>query len=279
MKITSSILFFILFLGVANAQINIPAASPTAAITQDVGLAEVTIKYSRPAVRGRLIFGNLVPYGKVWRTGANQITSITFDKPIKINGAELKAGSYGIYTVPGLDSWEIIINRDAEQWGAYAYDKLKDVISFKVQPMQLDHMVEHLTIEFTEFTPTSAFVEIAWETTAVKFPIEHDVKNQIMAEIADKTSKADVTTETLFTAADYYYQNDYNLTQALAWAQKVIEKDKQYWTYQLVARVAAKMSNCAVALPNAEASMKLAKEAGDDAYVKLNENVFALCGK
>lgn len=269
--------FSILF--TVNAQIKIPPMSPSATISQNLGLANVSINYSRPAMKGRAIFGNLVPFDKVWRTGANKITSITFDAPIKINGAELKAGSYGIYTVPGKESWKIIINRDADQWGAYEYDKLQDVISFEVQPLELDYLQEYLTIEFTEFTPTKAYVMISWEKTGVKFPIEHDVKSQIMSEISEKTSAGNATTETLFTSADYYFQNDYDLPQALAWANKVIEKEQEYWTYQLVARIAAKMNNCAVALPNAEKSMKLAKEAGDDAYVKLNEYVFAICGK
>jgi hypothetical protein len=113
----------------------------------------------------------------------------------------------------------------------------------------------------------------------VKFLIEHDVKSQIMSEISAETAKVEVTTETLFTSADYYFQNDYNLPQALAWATQVIAKEQEYWTYQLVARIAAKMNNCAVALSNAEKSMVLAKEAGDEAYIKLNEYVFALCGK
>lgn len=253
--------------------------SPSAIISQDLGLAHVTVNYSRPAMKGRAIFGNLVPFQKVWRTGANKITSITFDAPIKINGAELKTGSYGIYTIPGKESWKVIINRDADQWGAYEYDKSKDVISFDVQPLELNYLQEYLTIEFTEFTPTKAYVMISWEKTGVKFLIEHDVKSQIMSEISAETAKVEVTTETLFTSADYYFQNDYNLPQALAWATQVIAKEQEYWTYQLVARIAAKMNNCAVALSNAEKSMVLAKEAGDEAYIKLNEYVFALCGK
>jgi len=253
--------------------------SPSAIISQDLGLAHVTVNYSRPAMKGRAIFGNLVPFQKVWRTGANKITSITFDAPIKINGAELKTGSYGIYTIPGKESWKVIINRDADQWGAYEYDKSKDVISFDVQPLELNYLQEYLTIEFTEFTPTKAYVMISWEKTGVKFSIEHDVKSHIMSEILAETAKVEVTTETLFTSADYYFQNDYNLPQALTWATQVIAKEQEYWTYQLVARIAAKMNNCAVALPNAEKSMVLAKEAGDEAYIKLNEYVFALCGK
>lgn len=276
---------FFLFIAVLTtsittfAQIKTPSTSPAATVSQQIGLTNITVEYSRPSVKGRSIFGNLVPYGKVWRTGANKITTIKFDDDVQINGATLKAGTYGLYTIPGVDSWKIIINRDDKQWGAYAYDSNKDAISFQVQPYALDHMVEQMSIEFTEFTETTAFLQLSWETTAVRFEIKHDVHDKIMAEIKDKTSKSDPTTETLFEAADYYYQNNHELNQALNWATKIVEKEKEYWTYQLVARIAAKLNKCDIALPNAEKSMKLAKEAGDDAYIKLNENIFSHCKK
>lgn len=275
------ITFAIIFLTTltVNSQIKTPAASPSATVSQSVGLAKVTIDYSRPSAKGRRIFGDLVPFGKVWRTGANKITTIKFDDEILINGAPMKAGSYGLYTVPGRSEWKIILNRDDKQWGAYDYDEKKDVISFMVQPLKLDYYQEQMEIEFDEFTPNSAFVFIKWEDTGVRFKLEQNVDAKIMAEIKEKTSKPDATIDTYFTAADYYYQKGINLDQALTWANKVLEKEKEYWTYQLVARIAAKQGNCLVALPNAEKSMELAKKAGDDAYIKLNELVFYQCKK
>ncbi|MFN3848593.1 MAG: DUF2911 domain-containing protein [Spirosomataceae bacterium] len=263
----------------AIAQINTPAASPAATVSQEVGLTKVTINYSRPSVKGRKIFGDLVPNGKVWRTGANRITSIKLDDDMLINGASVKAGSYGLYTIPGEGAWTIIINRDDKQWGSYEYDQTKDVIRFSVQPLKLDYFVEQMEISFEDFTPTSAYVAIKWESTGARFKIEHPVDDKIMAEIKEKTAKADATTDTYFTAADYYYQKGINLNQALDWAKKVLEKDKEYWTYQLVARIASKMGDCKTALPNAEKSMELATKAGDDAYIKLNQKVFVECGK
>lgn len=275
------ITFAVIFLTTitVNAQIKTPSASPSATISQSVGLAKVTIDYSRPSAKGRRIFGDLVPFGKIWRTGANKITTIKFDDEILINGATMKAGSYGLYTVPGRGEWKIILNRDDKQWGAYDYDEKKDVISFMVQPLKLDYYQEQMEIEFDEFTPNSAFVFIKWEDTGVRFKLEQNVDAKIMAEIKEKTSKPDATTDTYFTAADYYYQKGINLDQAMTWANKVLEKEKEYWTYQLVARIAAKQGNCLVALPNAEKSMELAKKAGDDAYIKLNELVFYQCKK
>lgn len=261
------------------AQIKTPAVSPSATVTQSIGLTKVTIDYSRPSVRGRKIFGDLVPYGKVWRTGANRITTIKLDDDMHINGAPVKAGSYGLYTIPGESAWVIIINKDDKQWGSYEYDVNKDVIRFSVQPLRIEPMVEQMEIQFEESTLTSAFIAINWESTSARFKIEHRVDDKIMAEIKEKTAKPDVTNETLFSAADYYYTKNYNLPQALEWSKKVVEKEKEYWTYQLVARIASKMGDCKTAIPNAEKSMELATKAGDDAYIKLNRQVFMECGR
>ena len=268
---------FITFSSVA--QINTPAASPAATVSQALGLTKITINYSRPSVKGRKIFGDLVPYGKIWRTGANTITSIKFDDDVLVNGAPMKAGSYGLYTIPGIGEWTIVINRDDKQWGAYGYDDKKDVIRFTVQPMKPEIFQEQMSIEFEEFTPTSTYIAIKWESSEARFKVEQNVDDKIMAEIAEKTAKPDVSSNTLFAAADYYFQKGINLKQAAEWATKVLEKNKAYWSYQLLARISAKQGNCEMAMPNAEKSMELAKKAGDDAYIKLNEKVFAQCGK
>lgn len=274
-----NLLFIVLVSSTTFAQINTPAASPSTILTQSLGLTKITVDYSRPSVKGRKIFGDLVPYAKVWRTGANKITSIKFDDEVYVNGAVMKAGSYGLYTIPGKGEWTIIFNRDDKQWGSYGYDIKKDIIRFNVQPIQPQEFTEQMTIDFVEFTPTSTYLSIKWESTEVRFKIEQKVEDKILAEIAEKTAKPDATSDTYFAAADYYYQKGIKLDEALGWATKVLEKEKEYWTYQLVARIAAKQNNCAVALPNAEKSMELAKKAGDDAYIKLNQAVFAQCKK
>lgn len=261
-----------------EAQIKIPDASPKAIITQGVGLGEVTVKYSRPSAKGRQIFGNLVPYDKVWRTGANQITNITLSEDMKINNTPMDAGTYGLFTIPGRQSWKIILNRNSEQWGAYEYDPIMDALSFEVQPINLDQSENHMSISFDKFTPNSAYLVISWERTAVKFKIEHDVKSQILAQIETEMSKDKPDVGSYFTASDFYFQNDYKLPQALDWAKRALKADKQYWTYQLVARIAAKMGKCDEAVPAARESMKLAKEAGDDAYILLNEHSLMMCG-
>ena len=261
------------------AQINTPQASPATTVSQEIGLTKITIDYSRPSVKGRKIFGDLVPFGKVWRTGANKITSIKFDDDVLVNGTAVKAGSYGLYTIPTATEWTVILNTDDKQWGSYGYDDKKDVYRFKVIPGKSKYFVEQMVIDLEGVNPTTTDVVIKWENTEAKFRVEQQVDAKIMAEIEEKTAKPDATLDTYFAAADYYYQKGIHLDKALVWANKVIEKNKEYWAYQLVARVAAKQGNCAVALANAEKSMELAKKAGDDAYIKLNQNVFAQCKK
>ena len=157
-----------------TAQIRVPQPSPAATVTQAVGLTKVTIEYSRPSVKNRKIFGDLVPYGKVWRTGANKITTIRFDNDVTLNGQKLAAGSYGLYTFPGEKEWAIVFHADDKQWGAYEYDEKKDVLRLTVKAEKLDKLEEHFTIAFDNFTASAADVVLRWEKTAVRFRVEHD---------------------------------------------------------------------------------------------------------
>ncbi len=259
------------------AQIKTPAPSPTASLSQTVGLAKVSVEYSRPAVRGRKIFGDLVPFDKVWRTGANKVTTIAFDQDVMIANKKVKAGSYALLTIPGKKEWTVILNSDDKQWGAYEYDNKKDVLRLTAKA-EKTAKVENLTIAFEQVNPTTANLVISWEMTAVRFAVMHDSNEQILAEIKEKTSKADCTTDTYFDAADYYYEKGINLEQALLWADKVVAADQKYWTYQLRARILAKLGKCDRAIADAKISLEMAKKEGDDSYVKKNEAVLKQCG-
>lgn len=259
------------------AQIQTPAPSPSATVSQTIGLSKVTIEYSRPMAKGRKIFGDLVPFDKVWRTGANKITSIAFEKDMLINGQKIAAGSYGWYTIPGKTEWIVVLNSDDKQWGAYGYDQKKDVLRLPVKA-EKHAMTEQLTISIESISPTVANVVLAWEGSAFQFKLEHNADAQIMAEIKEKTAMADAKTDTYFDAADYYYEHNIDLDKALMWAEKVVEADKQYWTYQLRARILAKMGKCDKAVADAKISLEMAKKEGDDAYVKKNEQILKQCG-
>lgn len=274
-------ILFLLMLLVSNlyGQLDIPSSSPFATVSQKVGRANVSIEYSRPAIKGRLVFGGLVPYGKVWRTGANKITKVTFDQALQINGSTIKPGSYGLFTIPNEDSWKVILNRDSDIWGAYEYNPKNDVISFEVTPLYLDHREEFFTIEFAEFTPTTAKILISWERTAIEIPIGQDLQKIIMDEIAEATSDSTASSETFFIAASYYNENNYDLEQALVWAQKSLGSSQNYWNYEMVARIASKLGKCDLALENAKKSMEMAEKANDNAYVLLNKNTISSCIK
>jgi Protein of unknown function (DUF2911) len=263
-----------------QAQISTPAPSPAATLSQGVGLAKVTIEYSRPSLKGRKIFGTpLAAYGSVWRTGANKIPNLTFSQEVTIEGQKVPAGTYGLFTIPTENEWTIILSKNPNQWGAYDYKESDDLLRVKVKSQKLATTEEHFTMEFADFTPTSAKIAIRWENAQVKFTVAHDPDAQIMAEIKEKTAAANPTTDTYFAAADYYYSTNRDLKQAYEWATKVVEKDQKYWTYYLHGKIAAKIGKCDVAVADAEKGLKMAKEANDGAYIVNHTKVLKDCGK
>lgn len=263
-----------------NAQIKTPQPSPSATIIQNIGLATATIEYSRPSLKGRKMMGStLVPYGQVWRTGANKIPNLKLTEEVMIEGQKVPVGTYGLATIPALTEWTIILTKKADQWGVYEYKQEDDLVRFKVKAEKLVAKEEHFTMAFTDFTPTSAKVAISWENTRVKFNIKQDPNAQIMAEIKEKTAAADATADTYSDAANYYFDNGGDLNQALAWANKVVEKDKQYWTYYLRAKIAAKLGKCDIASDDAAKGLEMAIKEKDNAYIANHNKILKGCGK
>ncbi|RYC72028.1 MULTISPECIES: DUF2911 domain-containing protein [Spirosoma] len=263
--------------GTAYAQIQLPAASPSATVSQQVGLGTVTVEYARPSLKGRTMFGDQVPYGKVWRTGANKITNIVLSEDMLVAGKAIPAGRYGLYAIPTAADFTFIVNKDANSWGAYDYKEANDVARFAVKTEKTNAPAEALTFEFTDFTPTSANLTLRWEKLVARLPLKNDPDTKIMAQIAEQTAKADVKPGVLSAAANYYYDTNRDMKQALTWANKVVESEKQYWTYHLRAKIAAKTGDCKQARADAQQSLELAKKAGDDAYIKNNERILADC--
>ncbi len=223
------------------------------------------------------MFGDQVPYGKVWRTGANMATKLTLDADMTISGKTVPAGSYALLTIPGENEWTIIINKTAQSFGAFTYKESEDFMRFTAKPEKLAAPAEFFTIEFTDFTPTTTNIAIRWENAQVKFPIKTDPDAAIMAQIQAETAKSDAKPGVFSAAANYYYDTKRDLKQAREWADKVVEADKKYWTYYLRGKIAAKQGDCKTAKADAEAGLKMAQEAGDDAYVKNHKGVLAMC--
>ncbi len=251
-----------------QAQLKLPPASTTQFIIQDLGVHQVSVIYQRPSVKGRVVFGDLVPYNQIWRTGANNATNITFQSEVTIEGQKLAEGTYALFTIPGKTEWTIIFNKNAKQWGAYNYDANDDVLRVKVKPTKLKDKVETLTISFDDVKDQSTNVSLAWENTKVSFKIAVDQSAEIMASI-DEAMKGEK--KPYFQAAQYYFNNNLDIQKAASW---IVEADKgntkaphiKYWKSLIL----AKSGDKAAAVKAAEEGIAMAKEAKNSEYVTLN---------
>lgn len=255
----------------ADAQsIKTPQPSPGQTIKQDFGISSVELNYSRPGMKGRKIFGDLVPYGKVWRTGANSATRIKFSDDVTIGGQPLKAGEYAIYTVPDEKEWEIIINKGSANWGT-DYKQEDDILRVKATATKLDQPVETFTMQFANVKPNSTELQLMWDKTLVSVPITTDVDQKVMAQIDNAMNKDN---HPYYQAAMYYMETGRDLNQALTWFDKAIEQNPNaYWVYHQKANALAKLGKKAEAKTTAQKSMELARAANNQDYVKLNEKL------
>ncbi|WP_121354812.1 DUF2911 domain-containing protein [Flavisolibacter nicotianae] len=259
------------FLSATEAQqLRTPAPSPTQTIQQDFGISSMQLIYSRPGMKGRKIFGDLVPFGKVWRTGANAATRIKFNDDVLIGGQPLKAGEYALYTIPGENEWEVIINKGSANWGT-EYKQEDDLLRTKVKSLKLNDPVETFTMQFDNVKPASAELKIMWEKTAVAVPITTDIDSKVMAQIDNLMNKDN---RPYFNAAMYYMESGKDLNQAVSWFNKAIEQNPNaYWIYHQKANALAKLGKKDEARQTAAKSMELAKAQKNDDYVKLNEKL------
>ncbi len=261
------------------AQIITPQPSPSAMISQGIGLGEARISYSRPSLKGRTMFGKQIPYNVVWRTGANAVATIEITEEMSFNGNLIPAGLYALLSIPGEKEWTIILNQDAKQWGAYTYNPDKDILRFSVKPENTTMLHENFTIDFSAFTPTSATVTISWEHTKVSFELKQDPDKKIMAQIDATLTKNDITADEYLAAAAYYMETGRSKDKAYQWSKKSAEMNPKYWTFYNYARAAAAFNKCDEAISVAKKGLALAQESGDMAYVINNQGVIDNCQK
>lgn len=263
---------FILSCTILFAQtLNIPQPSPAQTITQSFATSKIEISYSRPSVRGRIIFGDLVPYDKVWRTGANNATTIYFGEDVTINNIKLPKGKYGLLTIPGKDEWTIIITKDTTVTSPNDYKQENDAVRVKVKPVTLTKNIETFTINIANIKNNSADIEIKWANTEVSFNVSTDIDSKIMKQI-DEVMNADK--RPYYQAASYYYENDKDLKKALEWVNKAIEqRPEAFWIYHLKAKIQYKLKDYNGAIATAEISKEKAKKAEYDEYVKMNDKL------
>ena len=256
---------------IADAQLKTPAPSPTQNIKQDFGLAAIELSYSRPGVKGRKIFGDVVPLGQVWRTGANEPTTITFGDEVTIGGVKLPAGKYGLVTIPDKKSWTIIISKQTDISSPQDYKQNMDAVRVTANVNTTKAAVETFTIQFANVKPTSCELQIMWDKSAVVLPIATEIDSKIMADI-DKAMKGDKPP--YFQAAMYYMNNGKDLNQALAWFNKAVEAQPDaFWIQHQWANCLAKLGQKNEAKAAALKSKELAIAAKNEDYVKLNDKL------
>lgn len=253
------------------AQIQTPAPSPFQKIEQKVGLTDVTLEYSRPSMKGRTIFGDLVPYGKVWRTGANANTKITFSNDVMVGDGVLKAGTYAIYTKPEAGSWEVMFYSDSNNWGNPAeWDESKVAARVRVTTIPMNMDVETFTITFDDLKNDSVHMGILWESTYVAVPIKFMTDKAVIASIENVMNGP--SSGDYYSAAVYYLESDNDIEKAKMWIDKAIEMrdEPAFWYHRQQSLIYAKAGDKNGAIKAAQTSMRLAQEAGNSDYVTLN---------
>lgn len=218
-------------------RLNTPTLSPFSKVSQEIGLTEITLEYSRPSAKTRTVFGTLVPFDKIWRTGANASTKVTLTEAAKIGGHPIDAGTYALYTIPGKDKWTIIIhaNTKLRSLAGDRYKKENDVFRFEVAPQIEKDFVETFTIQFSDIQSNQCHLQLAWENTVVMIPIEVEVDKKIEEQMAEfLTDPESIPHRTYFEAAQYYLHNDKDLKDALEWINAALVKSPENFRYGLL---------------------------------------------
>lgn len=256
-----------------KAQVLMPQASSAQTLIQEFGLGQITVKYSRPNIKGRNISTDLAPNGEVWRTGANNATVITITEAITMEGNQVAPGEYALFTIPGKDEWTIILNKETKQWGAYSYKQSEDVLRFKVKPVKLNDRVETFNIAFNNVMLNTARLDLLWGNTRVSINMSTDVDAKVMARI-DEAMKSDK--KPYYEAAVYYYENGKDLKKALEWINIAEASDqKAPWFKYQKARIQLKIGDKMGAAQTAKAGIEAAKAMNNVEYIRLNGKILA----
>lgn len=261
---------------ISKAQVKTPQPSPHAVLSQTVGLTEVVIDYSRPSAKGRIIFGDLVPFGKLWRTGANANSTVSFSEDVIINGATVKSGKYAIFVTPKAEIWEVVLYTDTDNWGTPEnWDANKVAILANVDAVFLSKAIESLTISIGNLTNESATLDIGWEKTMVSLKFEVPTKKMAMASI-EKTL-AGPTAADYYSSAMYFLQSNGDITKALEYINKAIDliedgKDIPFWYLRQKSLIQAKSGDKSAAIETARLSLAAAEKAKNNDYIKMNND-------
>lgn len=269
-----TLFFAVLAFAGVQAQVKTPQPSPLSTVKQTVGLTDVEIEYSRPSARGRVVFGadGVVPFGEMWRTGANASTKISFSDDVKVEGKELKAGKYAIYTIPNAAEWTVIFYKDLTHWGVPEEYKAEDeALRVMVKPQMMGMSVETFLINMGSLRNNAAQLEFIWDKTLVEVNIEFNTDAKVTKSI--ESALAGPAARDYYLAARYYYEEKKDLNQALAWSQKANELAPRYWQLYLEAQIFGGLERYSEAIAVAERSKAMAEKENDPNYVRNNEKL------
>lgn len=272
---------FIVAFALGNAQVKTPQSSPSATVKQAIGLSEVTVEYSRPSAKERKVFGNLVPMNQVWRTGANGSTDITFNSEVDFGGVKVPAGKYALYTIPSADSWEVILYKDTEQWGAPKELKNDQIVAkTKAKSEKSSMFVESFSIGFNDFKTDKANLVISWENTVVKVPLIMESKKEVLESINKTLSSKDAKGSDYFQAAAYYLESGMDLKKSLEYVRKANQLQPDvFYMLKLQSEVEAANGLKKEAIASAKKSLEFSTKAGNGDYVKMNNDNIAKWSK
>lgn len=256
-------------------KVDFPAASPACTLKQRVGLTDIELVYSRPSLKGRSAFGGIVPYDQVWRTGANAATAISFSTPAKLNGNEVPAGKYALYTLPGETEWTVILSKNTTG-NIFNYSPTNDLVRFKAAPITLAETIETFMIEFNQIRDESAVLNLVWETTVVPIKIEVEVTSKLVPQI-EEAMAAPGNKKPYYPAAMYYFDHGLDLQKAAKWINAAAAQNETYYVLHLKAKILAKTGDKEGAIAAAKRSTELAikAEGPKSGYVKMNEELIS----
>lgn len=263
------------------AQITHPKMSPFSSVKQDIGLTTITIAYSRPSVRGRKVIGDLVPYDRIWRVGANESTKFTTSHDIQISKQLLKKGTYVLYTIPHHEYWEVIFHKNLTHWGdgRKEYKPSEDAFRINIKPEKINDFQETFLITINHLDHNNGVMEWVWENTKISIPISVDT-HVLMVDQINKELKTNPTAMSYYQSARYFQEQSKDTKQALIWLDKA-EKlgGKTYYIHRVRSLVLAKQKQYKKAIKEAKASLKIADSLGKDEFVRMNEKNIDLWSK
>lgn len=258
----------------------VPNSSTTQTLIQELGIGKITLTYSRPNAKGREIFGGLVPYGEVWRTGANTSTQITFTENVLLEGHAVPAGQYSLFTIPNKDVWTIILNKTVGDWGAYSYKQENDFLRFNVKAASVSGKQETLTFQFQNATTETTDLILSWDKVNLDIHIRSNDEEKILANIDRLMAEKEVSNLIYFTAVQYYYLHNKDADKALGWIARAEKDFPKRGSYRLFkSRFLLRKGDKEGAIKAAEEGIKVSTGSNDNEYLRLNQEALALAKK